>query len=200
MKKILFVCSHLYSGSSGLCDALNRHPRIQGYNFASKNSYTSPHSLMYLTDQIHKCTNKAAIYMDELLKNHQLSTKSAYGICKFIYVLREPEVVLSYLIKQERIKPEFAVRNYLFRIRRMCEMSKRSGGILLTWNDLTARKGIDLIEDYLELKQKIPYDEVLLRPYARQYGLIDSKLLQKTEDAYQKYLYWIKTETKLKYL
>jgi hypothetical protein len=114
--------------------------------------------------------------------------------------LREPEVVLSYLIKQERIKPEFAVRNYLFRIRRMCEMSKRSGGILLTWNDLTARKGIDLIEDYLELKQKIPYDEVLLRPYARQYGSIDSKLLQKTEDAYQKYLYWIKTETKLKYL
>lgn len=200
MKKILFVCSHAYSGSSGLFNALNRHPRIQGYNFGSKNSYTSPQSLMYLTEQSHKCTNRAAIYMDELLKNHELSTKSVYGICKFIYVLREPEIVLSYLIKQERMKPEFAARGYLFRIRRICEMAKRSDGILLTWNDLIASKGIDLIENYLQINQKIPFDELFLRPYARQYGSVDSKLLQKTEDAYQKYLYWLKTQTKLQYL
>lgn len=202
MKRILFVCSHHYSGSGGLCDALNRHPRIQGYNFGSKTPYRSPENLIMLTNHKHKLNNRAAIYMDELLENQQFSTKSAYQACKFIYVLRDPEDVLSYLVNNNKIKPEFAIRSYLFRIRRLCEMSKRTGGVLLTWEDMRASKGIDLIENYLELKQNIPYNPLLLQPYSRKYnsGLIGLENLKVVEESYQKYLYWLKTQTKLVYV
>lgn len=202
MKRILFVCSHPYSGSSGLCDALNRHPRIQGYNIASRAPYTSVQSLIALTEQSHKLTNRAAIYMDELLSNHQLSTKIAYQTCKFIYVIREPENVLTQLVINNKIKPEFACRTYLFRLRRLCEMAKRTNGVLLTWDDLKSSKGLDLIEEYLDLRQKIQFDPLLLQPYSRKLNSdnIGIKRLEYAEEAYQKYLYWLKSQTKLTFV
>lgn len=201
MKRILFVCSHYYSGSTGLCAALDANPRIQGYNFNSHNTYTTPLNLISLTDQPHKLKNKAAIYMDELLENHQLQTKQAYKTCKFIYVVREPEHVLAYLVGNQKIKPEFASRYYLFRLRRLCEMAKRTGGVLLTWNDLESSRGLNIIEDYLGLREPIAFSDYFSKPYAKKYNsdLIGSARLSIAEDAYQRYLYWLKNQTSLNY-
>lgn len=197
MKKILFVCSHLYSGSSALYDALNRHPKIQGYNLADRSPYSGPLNLLTLTEQHHKLDNRSAIYMDKLLYNHHLSTKTAYKECKFIYVVREPTAVLNLLVGNDKMKQSFAVRYYTYRLRRLCEMAKRTpGAVLLTWNDLIENRGIDLIEEYLNLKQPISYDPALLAPFKRTYpiDLVDLQLRTKSDDAFQRYLYYLKNQ------
>ena len=197
MKKILFVCSHPYSGSSALWSALNQHPRIQGFSLAARTPYVSPLNLLALADQSHKMHNRSAIYMDELLYNHHLCTKAAYKECKFVYVVREPEPVLNYLVGNDKAKPSFAARRYAYRLRRLCEMAKRTpGAVLLTWDDLVVGRGLNLIEEYLGLRQPILYDPALLAPYQRSFptALVAPALLAATEEAYQRYLYFLKSQ------
>lgn len=197
MKKILFVCSHPYSGSSALYEALNHHSKIQGFRSNSSNSYLDSPSLLTLTNYPHKTSNRSAIYMDELLHNRSFYTTAAYSKCHFVYVIREPEVPVSFLIANEKKKPTFAVRQYTFRLRRLCEMAKRTpGAILLTWRDLVDGKGMDLIQNYLNLKDPISYDPALLAPYIRTFSnnLIGVNLLSETQDAYERYLYFLKNQ------
>lgn len=195
MKKILFICSHLNSGSSVLFDALNCHPRIQGYNLADRISYAEPINLLTLTEQTHKLDNRSSIYMDELLHNHHLSTKVAYKECKFIYVLREPVDVLNLLINKHKMKPSFAIRYYTYRLRRLCEMAKRTpNAVLLTWDDLIESRGINLIEEYLNLKQPVFFNSDLLCSLKPTNNSIDFKFISKVEDTYQRYLYYLKNQ------
>lgn len=194
MKKILFICSHPYSGSSALYECLNHHPKIQGYR-TSKNSYVYPTQLLDLTRRPHKLSNRAAIYMDELLSNEAFYVSAAYRKCHFVYVVREPEFPLNFLISGERKPPLFACREYTFRLRRLCEMAKRTpGAILLTWNNLVEKKGLSLLEDYLGVKD-IEFDPVLLNLYQRDFPkLVDYKMLSKAQDAYERYLYYLKSK------
>lgn len=197
MKKILFVCSHFYSGSSALYEAMNHHPKIQGFRSINLNSYPDAASLMALSNYPHKLSNRSAIYMDELLHNRSFYAKEAYSKCSFIYVVREPEIPISFLIANEKKKPIFAVRYYTFRLRRLCEMAKRTpGAVLLTWQNLIDGKGMDLIKNYLNLKDSINFDSKLLGIYNRTFSsnLIDIKLLQEVQDAYERYLYFLKNQ------
>ena len=198
MKKIVFVCSHLQSGSRGLCNALDLHPRIQMYD---STTYQSSDNLILLTKQHHKLNNRSAIYMNELIHNHQLCTKAAYANCKFIYVIRSPEITIGNLVEKEEMKLPFAIRYYTYRLRRICEMAKRTpGAVLLTWDDLNAGRGINLIDEYLELKQGIIYDPMFLDQF-REENDVRIKLEEKNklEETYQKYLYWLKTNTLLRF-
>lgn len=154
-------------------------------------------TLLALTDQPHKLPNRSAIYMDELLSNHQLCTKVAYKECAFVYVVREPGPVLNFMVGNDKLKPSFAIRKYLYRLRRLCEMAKRTpGAVLLTWDDLAVGRGLNLIEEYLGLRQPILYDPKLLAPFRRTFAtaLIDPVLVKSTEDAYQRYLYFLKSQ------
>ena len=198
MKKIVFVCSHLQSGSAALCAALDLHPRIQLY---STSTYLNPENLILLTKQPHKLNNRSAIYMNELLFNHELSIKAAYTNCKFIYLIRPPEVVLGNIVEKEGMDLSCAIRYYTYRLRRICEMAKRTpGAVLLTWDDLCANRGIDLINEYLELKQGIIYDPVFLESF-RDENWVKIKLEVKNQiaETYEKYLFWLKTNTQLKF-
>jgi hypothetical protein len=95
MKKIVFICSHLCSGSSALYDAMNENPRIHGFKQNSLNAYESPFNLVTLTNKTHKMNNASAIYMDELLKNYQFTSKESYSYCNFIYIVRSPEFTIT---------------------------------------------------------------------------------------------------------
>jgi len=190
MKKIVLICSHEYSGSTALYESLNDHIRIQG--FRNKNRYESPLNFYYLTKNHHKLGNKSAIFLDEVVRNHQISTKSAYDYCKLIFVLREPEAVMGYMIGNEKRNPSFACRYYSFRLRRLYEMSKKSSGsLLLTYDDLASSRGIGLLEKYLGLKTSINFDPNLLIPFQRTFNLdaITPKEMNVLRDSYERYLY-----------
>lgn len=195
MKKILFVCSHYYSGSASLCESLNVHPKIQQYQLSNHHPYSNPTDLLFLTEQNHKLNNRSAIYMEELNRNIDLTTKIAYEKCNFIYVIREPKPVLNFLIGNDKMKPSFAARYYLFRLRRLCEMAKRTpNAILLTWQDLVTARCNPLIENYLSLKQPIePYN---LDRFKKNFStdLVNFDLLSQAESAYEKYLYFLKQQ------
>lgn len=180
---------------------MNNHPRIQGCDTGYRFPYINPANLIHLTEQSHKLNNKSSIYMDQLLFNYELSTKVVYKECKFLYVLREPAPVLKYMIEIQKIKPIFAARYYTYRLRRICEMAKRTpNAVLLTWEDLLANRGISLLENYLNLKQPILYDPSFLMPYKIIHKVnLDQSLLADTDNSYQKYLYWLKNYTQVQY-
>lgn len=195
MKKIVFICSHQYSGSEILYQSLNRHPRIQGYKGQVLGNYSSGLQLLTLTKQNHKCQNRSAIYMDEILFNFQISSKDAYKYCKFIYVLRKPEIPINFLIYKDRKKPSFAVLYYKFRVRRLCEMAKRTpGAIFLTYEQLCAGEGMDLIKEYLDLPTDIEFNPKEMEAVNRGFGtdLLGLNHRLEVERTYERYLYFLR--------
>ena len=202
MKKIVFVCSHVYSGSSQLCDAMDANPRMQVYGRESEyglpngSVYGSGFDLLRLTDNKHKISNSASIYVDELLQNYQLSTSDAYPACKFFYVVREPGPVLNYMQAKFRTRPDYASRYYLFRMRRICEMAKRTpGAVLLTFDDLRDGRGMELLKDYLCLKHEIAWDPSMLTPVRMRLNQasIEPEALAQVEEGWERYLYFLRS-------
>ena len=73
MQKVLFIITHLGSGSFELFNSLIKVPSIDGFKMDI--SYRHPDDLKLLTKNIHKKNDASAIYMDELLYNHSLLSK-----------------------------------------------------------------------------------------------------------------------------
>lgn len=193
MKKVVFICSHLYSGSNALYEAMNNHSRIQGYS--GLNRYLSCLQLLNLCEFNHKVKNRSAIYMDQIIYNHQISSEEIYKYCKFIYIIRRPEVPINFMISNDKIKSNFALLYYKFRMRRLCEMAKRTpGSILLTYDDLSEGKGLDLISEYLELPQPIEFSPLSLSSLNRSFGtdLLGKGHRLEVEDSYERYLYFLR--------
>lgn len=194
MKKLIFVCSHLHSGSSALCSILNEHPKIQICKNFEKQNYSSPLDIFFVTSPNHKTNNKSALYLDHLLFNYQLSMKVAYSYCKFIYVVRNPEPVVD-LLMQDGMSFENAAKYYSYRLRRLYEMSKKTpGSVLLTWEHLNNKEYSSIIENYLGLNQPLEAPEKDFFSVSEA-GFSSSQIgLEDLEDKYQKYLYHLKSE------
>lgn len=195
MRKILFLSSHLGSGSSVLYKSLNMHPRIQGFKSKENNVYIHPFSLLSLVNNRHKLHNSSAIYMDELLYNYCLSIKYAYDVCKFIYIIRDAEPTLNWLVENELFKtPLHAQRYYLYRLRRICEMAKRTpGAVVLNYYDIKNKKGLDKIESYLNLKESIELQDAKM-PDPTSLGFVPTSLVREAEESFEKYWYYLKNQ------
>ena len=180
---------------------MNYHPQIQGFRKNGFNIYENKLNFLRYTEQKHKLNNRSAIYMDELVYNQQLQTKDAYEICKFIYVIRPPVNTLSLLIAKDNVKPSFAYRYYSFRMRRICEMAKRTpGAVLLTHDNIMKRQGIDLITQYLGLREPFNFEPELFFPYERSFStdLLGINLRSQAENTYEQYLYFLKNQSLLR--
>lgn len=185
MKKVFLVCSHLYSGSSSLCELLSRNSVVQSFNYGVYNNVTN---LIDLTSKKHKTNNRSAIYMDELLYNHQFSIKAAYKECNFLYFLGKPGVAIHLLVNSG-VKPLYAVRYYTFRLRRLCEMAVRTpGAIFLTSDKLS--DGLPLIQSYLGVKSPFVYDSSLFTEF--EIGSVPVSFLKEADICYEKTCYFLK--------
>lgn len=198
MKKVVFICSHVFSGSNQLYAAMQKNPRIQGYKNKNLNFYESSMNLVNLMSMRHKANNNSSIFLDEINFNHQISTKNVYSFCKFIYILRDPDQCLAQMVSSLRYSALGAARYYTFRLRRICEMSRNTpGAILLTFDDLLDGRGIDLINDYLELVRPIDFNPQKLSYYknSASVDLLGSALRGQTWDQYERYLYFLKNQS-----
>jgi len=187
MHKVLFIISHEGSGSNDLCNLLKENARIEVYN--PNLIFSHPFDLNILTGLPHKCNNVSAIWGAELLHNFYINSKSFYKICKFIYLIRNPRSTFNELIKS---KKQFApmYNYYIFRIRRIYEMARASGGVLLTWEDLANGKGLRLIEDYLYLKDGLKDFPVKIPEPNNHVGNIEN-----ASKLYEKYLFRLRKRT-----
>lgn len=196
MKKLIFVCSHLHSGSSELCKILSEHPKIQYCNNFEKQTYSNPVDMFQATSSSHKMKNKSAIYLDHLLYNYQLSIKSAYSYCRFIYLVRSPEPVINLLISNDTMSFDQAVRHYTYRLRRLCEMFKNTpDAVLLTWEDLKSGDFKSKIENYLSLSPPIEITQENISKFYEYESFSNQFDLSDVENKYQKYLYFLKSQS-----
>lgn len=195
MRKILFIASHLGSGSDVLYKALNQHPQIQGYRSSEEgNVYMHPLALLSLVNCRHKLNNSSAIFMDELLLNYCFQIKTVYKTCKFIYVIRDAEPTLNWLVEKNYFKPLQAQRYYLYRLRRLCEMAKRTpGAVVLNSYDIKHKVGGELITDYLDLTEPFEYGDFKF-PEPQKEGLLSAPLVKEADEAFEKYWYFLKNQ------
>ena len=185
MKKLLFIASHLGSGYEKLGAILNENNRIMMYSTGMV--YSHPENVRILYDFGHKLDNSAAIYGDYILFNPNLSHSSYYDFAKFIYVISSAEYTLNKLIEDDYDELR-ACRYYCFRLRRIYEMARRTpGAVLLTRDNLQDQKGADLIEDYLELPDKLDFSSLFIN--APNSNVIKPSLVEEAQNTYEKYLY-----------
>lgn len=189
MKKVLFLSSHLGSESDQLyvafCDLLS----IQGYK--KENIYRSMQDIYFLTERKHKLKTSARIYMDHLLFNYQFSCKQAYENCKFIFIVREPEETIEFLVSNKLYNKKDAISYYLYRIRRICEMAKNTKeGLFLTHANLKNGKGIQEIKDYINIKERFNF--VFENIENKNKNILTYKEIENLNQVYEKYLYFVR--------
>lgn len=195
MKKVLFVTSHLFSGSSAYFDILNLNHRIQGHRIQMP--YINPVTYHHLVNRRHKLNTAAAIWMDELLFNHLFCTEAFYyGAAKFIYIVRDPLSTLNGIVSHYKYTPSGATRYYCYRLRRMCEMAKRTpGAVLLTWDDLITSRFDGEVEQYLNLKTPIQKLSKFYEPYQKEFAnVIPASFMKWAEESYERHLYFLKNQ------
>lgn len=188
MKKVCFVVSHLGSGSSDLVEILNGNPRCSIEESSAR--YESPLDLERLFLKPHKCRDSSAVYGDHLLFNASLSCRGLYERCKFIYVIRPARPALNEIAMRGEYKDKFAARYYSFRLRRICEMARKTGdSLLLTWDDLSSGVAFPSIEDYLGLKTQLKAEHKHFTACAN--DNFDERLVSECQDAYERYYYYL---------
>lgn len=182
MKKTLLIASHIGSGSDILFDILNENPRVMGYRTGEP--YISYNSFMKLSAVRHKTNNSAAIWMDELLHNHTLQIKDAYRWSKFVYLVAPPRVSMGKIFQ---IYGKTASRYYGYRLRRICEMAKRTpGAVLLTWEDVRTGRGLPFVEQYLGLRDSLRNRPELFEKFEE--ANLPYESMAAAEDSYSRHL------------
>ncbi len=187
MKKTVLLATHFHSGSLGLMYQLAENPRVQCYR--TNNNYDHPTVLDDIESKPHKCQHRGAVYIDEIVLNHSVRSTRILDICRIIYLVREPARSLEGIAQSKMLDPRTAVRYYCYRLRRLCEMARRTpGAVFLTHEDLITGRGLPLIEKYLYLKEPLVHDASKY-PVKDILGLIPKKEAELAERAYEKYLY-----------
>lgn len=182
------MVSHLGSGSLDLLRVLNRNPRVVIHNQSGK--YAHPTDLDWLFKLGHKVDNAAAVYGDHLTHNVSFSCPALYDACHFIYVIRSAKPTLNAIVNAGIYPPKNAVRYYTFRLRRICEMAKRTpGAVLLTWEDLANAHGFPLLEEYLGLNTPLRSD---IKFEVEENDLVEHSLVEEAQDSYERHLYYLK--------
>lgn len=186
---MLFIASHLHSGSAEFISALNLNPRIDIKNLGL--SYDHPTNLEYLFSRGHKLNNSAAIYGDQILYNKDFSCKAFYKFSKFIYIIGSAKDTLEQILTNYSELDELrATRYYCFRLRRLYEMARETpGAVFLTKENLSDPKASELIECYLGLTSSIPIIKLSENKSEKQ---ISYKLLTSAQDCYERYLFLFK--------
>lgn len=187
MKKTVFVMSHLCSGSDFLVNSLNQNKYCTIFDNSAY--YDSFSSLESLTNRIHKAgDHPLAIYGDHILYNFLFSCKKIYEISKFIYFISAPRKCLNKILEKH---PEYdqdrAYNYYIFRIRRIYEMAKKTPkALFLTYDNLQSPELFHIIEKYLNVNlKKQNFEEGACK------NVFNEILVEKAENCYEKYFYKI---------
>lgn len=191
MKNGLFVVSHLGSDSGDLVKSLNDNPRVTIYDFSGLYDHYS--SLQTLFGQRHKARDSSAVYGDHLCFNTNFYCSDLYSCCKFIYVISPPRIALPRIIQENNYNPIGSSRYYAYRLRRICEMAKRTPGAVLLRSENMQSK-MHLVKDYLGLKSPVNLD--LTNDDSE--VTVDSSLMSSAEDCYERHLYFLNQQQLVK--
>lgn len=155
MRRVAILFSHLGSGSGIVFDALARHPRIDG--FRTGQTYDHYDRIVELTTNRHKNENASAIWLDEVLHNHQFTCKPILEHVKPIFVLREPRGSLADILDS---RPEYdaerAANYYCYRLRGLCEYAHRAKAPFIIIYDEMSITGLDAYLGVKGVERPVP--------------------------------------------
>lgn len=187
MKKVVFLMSHIGSGSNALYSLLASHPRIMGLE--NENVYDSQISLIAAAERKHKLNNASRIYLDHILYNFQYSLRPDPWV-RMVFLAREPEGSIDYMVNRKIFKKSEAKRYYLYRMRRMCELAKRNpNSIFLTYSKIREGRGLSELRDYLELKENLSFSQDFNLPSGK--SCLQLNEYESLSTAYEKYIYYV---------
>jgi len=188
MKNFCFIVSHFYSGSSELIEILNQNSRCEFKSGIDDNVYDHPDVLNPIINQKNK------IFGDQVLKNYNLPCKRFYDFSKFIYVIRSPRGTFADFFEMQKKDANQNIEKfsdyYRFRLRRICEMAKKTkSGLILNWEDLKSKKAFPLVEEYLEIKLNYNYNNNF---NSKPTSFENETLIRQANKSYEKYHYFLK--------
>jgi hypothetical protein len=128
--------------------------------------------------------------MDELLHNSSIGDISIYPECHYIFVIRDAIDTINEIISVKNYKPRHAVNYYKLRLRRLYAIARRSPrSVMLTFSDLEAGRGGDLIQDYLQLRDPV----IFCTPQSLGLdNVVDSVLIEEAQHSFEVWLYNMK--------
>lgn len=136
----------------------------------------------------HKCRDASAVYGDHLLFNASISSRDIYSSCRLILVIRPARHSLNQIIRGG-YSPSGAGAYYRFRLRRMCEVARRSpGALLLTWDDLAKERSMRIIEEYVGLSSPLTPPEP---PNEQESEICPEAVVEECQKAYDRYYYYL---------
>lgn len=193
MRKTVFVITHVGSGYEILLSTLFNNPRIIPILNQSQNTYTNMFDIINAPIE-HGFYTKASIFLDCILYNHLFSAYDSFDLCNFIYFVDEPKFSLPRISKEKRNNNMITCqRHYLYRLRRICEMAKRTpNALFLKFKDVYKPETYELLEKHLNLKEKLEIPT--LKPDYLSIDCVSQNLLDITDSAYEKYMYFVKQQ------
>lgn len=146
--RLIFLTTHLGSGFSHVCEALNRHQNVRAEQ--TNKVYLHPTDI----DCINNDRWRGRTYIDTVLFNHHLANPAFLTTCEFVYLVEHPKYALNEIVKQG-YSPNGALDYYHFRLRRMYEMAyKTPGSAFFTTDDLETESGQEVLKKFLGLNNR----------------------------------------------
>jgi hypothetical protein len=207
------IITHAGSGGTLLCRILSTNPKVRCFGRTNL-CYNHPSVLSRARIRIDKVLGTESSddtdwYVDKLINNYDFTSKPLYKVCKFIYMVRTPQVPLATMVSRG-VPLRGAENLYLFRLRRMCEMAVHTDGVLLTYEDLVTKRAFPLLRNALELKSPLqenfsPFDfddgnlgagKILKNPNEPDVELPD-QVVHRCLTGYRRYLKFLENRTGL---
>jgi hypothetical protein len=105
-------------------------------------------------------------------------------------MIRSPKAALNEIISRYPEYKDTAFRYYAFRLRRICECARNTpGAVVLTWDNLNNGKGLDLIENYLDLKSPLKYEDGNFLD--KSWENVPYPLLKEAEECYERHYFYL---------
>ena len=127
---------------------------------------------------------------EHLLLNHSLSHVGILDFAKFVYFIRPGSHTIQDMMRSGVFTPNNCLLHYSYRLQRICEMARKTpGAVLLTWEDLQAGRGMDLVGNYLRVPYRFTQPKV--SPFSKN-NKVAPEILKKADECYERYYYYLR--------
>ena len=180
----LFIATHIGGGGGLLKRCLATNTSVYCRN--GLHVYLHPSNL----DDMKKEDTYARVAADRLVYNFQMAAPSVMGLSTFAYVVREPRAVLDHLHDAHGYSWDGALNYYRFRLRRLCEMARRTPrSFLFTFDDVVTGRALGLIQSKFGLKHPFV---LKYEPAEEGYPAAPIGHLEIAQTSYERHLYYMR--------
>lgn len=149
----VFVATHYGAGGSMLMTMLGANRRFGKVSREDGQTYRDPTVLAAVQRDAAARQPQARVFVDRLIANHELSHDFYYENVLFVFLVREPEESIKYMMETGYTEAA-ALRYYSYRLRRLCEMARKARHkIVVAWDELADKSAFPAIKEFLGLKE-----------------------------------------------